>query len=63
VVVGEVSIALTLSVGCALAKDGRRTPDALVHAADQALYQAKGAGRNCVRVWDAGAEPSGISAR
>jgi diguanylate cyclase (GGDEF)-like protein len=63
VLVGEVSIALTLSVGCALAKDGRRTPDALVHAADQALYEAKGAGRNCVRVWDAGGQPSGISAR
>jgi diguanylate cyclase (GGDEF)-like protein len=61
--VGEVSIALTLSVGGALATDGQRTPDALVHAADQALYEAKGAGRNCVRVWDAGAEPSGISAR
>jgi diguanylate cyclase (GGDEF)-like protein len=61
--VGEVSIDLTLSVGCALATDGRRTPDALVHAADQALYQAKGAGRNCVRVWDAGVSQNGVSAR
>jgi diguanylate cyclase (GGDEF)-like protein len=60
--VGDVSIDLTLSVGAALAMDGRRTPDALVHAADQALYEAKHAGRNCVRVWDAGAAPSGVSA-
>jgi diguanylate cyclase (GGDEF)-like protein len=60
---GEASIKLTLSVGAAIAGDGRRTPDALVHAADQALYEAKGAGRNCVRVWDADAAPSAISAR
>jgi diguanylate cyclase (GGDEF)-like protein len=61
--VAGVSIELTLSVGGALATDGQRTPDALVHAADRALYEAKGAGRNCVRVWDAGGQPSGISAR
>ena len=48
--VGDVSIDLTLSVGAALAEDGNRTPDALVHAADQALYEAKDAGRNCVRI-------------
>jgi diguanylate cyclase (GGDEF)-like protein len=61
--VGEVSIDLTLSVGAALATDGLRTPDALVHAADQALYDAKGAGRNCVRIRDHEATPSGVSAR
>jgi diguanylate cyclase (GGDEF)-like protein len=61
--VGDVSIDLTLSVGAALATGDRRTPDALVHAADQALYQAKHAGRNCVRVWDTGAQPSGLTAR
>jgi diguanylate cyclase (GGDEF)-like protein len=60
--VGDVSIDLTLSVGAALAENGNRTPDALVDAADQALYEAKDAGRNCVRVEDAGA-PSGVSAR
>jgi diguanylate cyclase (GGDEF)-like protein len=59
--VGEVAIDLTLSVGAALATEGFRTPDAVVHAADQALYEAKGAGRNCVRIWDAA--PSGVSAR
>ena len=50
--VGEISIALTLSVGAALAADGLATPDSLVDAADRALYHAKWAGRNCVRIWD-----------
>ena len=60
---GDVSIELTLSVGAALATKGQRTPDALVHAADQALYEAKGDGRNCVRIWEGGSAPSGVSAR
>jgi diguanylate cyclase (GGDEF)-like protein len=60
--VGEVSIDLTLSVGAALATSDQRTPDALVHAADQALYEAKDAGRNCVRIWDNDAARSGVSA-
>ena len=63
VLVGDVSIDLTLSVGAALAEDGHRTPDALVHAADQALYDAKDAGRNCVRIQDAGGATSAVSAR
>ena len=58
--VGEISIDLTLSVGAALATEGQRTPDSLVHAADRALYEAKDAGRNCVRVWDTA---SSVSAR
>jgi len=61
--VGDVSIDLTLSVGAALGTEDRRTPDALVHAADQALYEAKDAGRNRVRIWDAGSSPSPVSAR
>jgi diguanylate cyclase (GGDEF)-like protein len=62
VMVGDVAIDLTLSVGAALATGGRRTPDALVHAADQALYEAKAAGRNAVRIRDAEAAPSGVNA-
>jgi diguanylate cyclase (GGDEF)-like protein len=61
--VGDVSIDLTLSVGAALAEDGNRTPDTLVHAADQAMYDAKDAGRNCVRIRDAGGATSAVSAR
>jgi len=61
--VGDVSIDLSLSVGAALATGKQRTPDALVDAADQALYEAKNAGRNCVRIWDEGAAVSGVSAR
>jgi len=62
ITVGDISLELTLSVGAALATNGRRTPDALVHAADQALYEAKGAGRNQVRIWEADAAGSGVSA-
>jgi len=60
--VRDVSIDLTLSAGAALATGDRRTPDALVHAADQALYRAKHAGRNCVRIWGDAAAASGVSA-
>ncbi len=42
---------LTVSIGLALAADGLETPDAIVDAADQALYEAKDAGRNAVRTW------------
>ncbi len=60
--VGDVSIELTLSVGAALGTGRLRTPDALVHAADQALYEAKDAGRNRVRIREDDAAASGVSA-
>jgi len=50
-------VTLTLSVGAALADDSVRTAEALFDAADQALYEAKHAGRNCVRLAGAGGTP------
>lgn len=41
---------VTVSIGVAwLAADARQEPDSVVERADQALYRAKRAGRNCVR--------------
>lgn len=54
---GEL-MGLTVSVGIALARDGLDHPDEIVDAADRALYDAKDAGRNCVRVWDGRASAS-----
>lgn len=42
--------AVTASFGVAAFPDHGRTPQALVHAADEALYEAKAAGRNRVTV-------------
>lgn len=50
--IGDV---VTVSVGLASYRpDGARTTDALIDAADRALYQAKQGGRNCLR-WTEGA--------
>ena len=46
---GEVKI--TLSIGVAELDKDHDTLDTLIHAVDQALYQAKADGRNCVRVF------------
>jgi diguanylate cyclase (GGDEF)-like protein len=43
---------VTISLGVAVAPGGWATMDAMVNAADARLYEAKGAGRNCVRVAD-----------
>jgi diguanylate cyclase (GGDEF)-like protein len=42
-------IAVTVSIGAAEPNGRRKTPDQVIQAADQALYQAKEAGRNRVR--------------
>lgn len=45
----DVPLALTASVGVAAFPEDAASPLDLVRAADRALYQAKAAGRNCVR--------------
>ena len=47
-----VSIPVTCSIGVALYTLHGLTREALVEHADQAMYQAKHAGRNCVRIAD-----------
>ncbi|MGH7545604.1 MAG: diguanylate cyclase domain-containing protein, partial [Gemmatimonadota bacterium] len=40
---------ITVSIGAAQRNDRQAKPDDVVRAADEALYKAKGAGRNRVR--------------
>jgi len=48
--VGDIEIPITLSIGVGdLHPSSRNTAEKLVSAADRCLYQAKEAGRNCVR--------------
>jgi len=52
IVVGAHTLRVTLSAGVAALGDGiGQTSDALVRAADEALYAAKQAGRNCTKTW------------
>jgi diguanylate cyclase (GGDEF)-like protein len=44
-------MATTVSIGVALAPAHGNTPDRLIKSADLALYAAKAAGRNCVRLF------------
>jgi diguanylate cyclase (GGDEF)-like protein len=46
----DTLLAVTISVGVAVACENTRTVEALVRAADEALYRAKDAGRNRVEV-------------
>jgi diguanylate cyclase (GGDEF)-like protein len=55
---GEHEIPVTISCGVAAYPDGVITKEALFAAADRALYEAKSAGRNCVR--SAVSKPTGI---
>jgi diguanylate cyclase (GGDEF)-like protein/putative nucleotidyltransferase with HDIG domain len=46
-------VSMTISCGIAQSlEDGTTTPRELFRRADLALYEAKNAGRNCVRIWD-----------
>lgn len=44
------SVSVTISIGVAERQLTRRTSEEVIKAADKALYSAKSAGRNCVRV-------------
>jgi diguanylate cyclase (GGDEF)-like protein len=46
-----VDIDLRASIGVAVAEDGQLTAESLMKAADDALYEAKHAGRDCVRMF------------
>lgn len=52
--VGTTAIGLGVSIGVALADSTLSRPDALLRAADQAMFDAKAGGRNRVTVYDAG---------
>ena len=52
----SLSASVTISVGVGLAPEHDTTPTALIHAADTALYRAKRAGKNRVRVYPLGDE-------
>lgn len=58
VVVNGEPISVTISCGVACYPDGVITKEALFAAADRALYEAKSAGRNCVK--SAVPKPTGI---
>ena len=51
---GGQSIKVTASIGIAARESETRNAEDLLNAADTALYAAKGAGRNCIALWNAG---------
>jgi diguanylate cyclase (GGDEF)-like protein len=57
VMVDGVAFHLRVSIGAALTGEGLNTPDAIANAADQALYEAKRAGRDRVRVYESAKPP------
>lgn len=46
--VGEKRLSITVSIGAAEKAPGHKLPEEVLKAADEALYRAKGNGRNCV---------------
>ncbi|NTW97691.1 MAG: GGDEF domain-containing protein [Oscillochloris sp.] len=46
-----VAFSVTISIGVAELDPRNDTPDLLISHADEALYQAKDLGRNCVAIW------------
>lgn len=45
------TVSVTISIGVAERQVDHRNPEAVLKSADEALYSAKGAGRNCVMVY------------
>lgn len=43
------TVSVSISIGVAERLEGQRSPEEVIKMADQALYSAKGAGRNCIR--------------
>ena len=60
---GDRTIRVTASLGVATAARGEQLAEGLVARADAALYEAKGAGRNCVRVASPSTLPAGSASR
>jgi diguanylate cyclase (GGDEF)-like protein/PAS domain S-box-containing protein len=52
--VGDTHVKLGASIGIAVAEDRSLTPDALLRAADQAMFEAKGRGRGQFALYDDG---------
>ena len=48
----SAGIPITISIGVAMTRGPQETPESLLRRADEALYAAKNAGRNCIRVAD-----------
>jgi diguanylate cyclase (GGDEF)-like protein len=59
-IVGEDRFAVTVSMGITLGHGGSVGSE-LLKQADMALYQAKGAGRNCVRAFDSGLQQRALA--
>lgn len=49
--IGDISLRITTSIGVSVTEQKVDSIDTLIHFADVALYQAKQAGRNCVRTY------------
>ena len=48
-IVDGAELTVTASFGVTVSDGSERNPDVFVRVADEALYQAKAGGRNCVR--------------
>lgn len=52
---GRMSLAVTVSIGVSVLDESRDlSSDDLINRADEAMYRAKQAGRDCVRAWEEG---------